>query len=132
MEAINFYIIHMAFLMTAEFIWASFVFFIGLKILRKNDLLFTKNFYYFIFASALTSFIINRLFDYGVQDTPIVSEIWAKIGSMERLGIIIVPTFILMYFYFYFSTSILKLSAKQSLFLALLLGVATAPWRILV
>jgi len=123
MEAINFYVIHMAFLMTAEFIWAFFVFFIGLKILRKNDLLFTKTFYYFIFASALTSFIINRLFDYGMQDAPIVSEI---------LGITIVPTFILMYFYFYFSTSILKLSAKQSLFLALLLSIATAPWRILV
>lgn len=131
MEAVNFYIIHLSFLIIAEFIWGFFVFFIILKILREKEILFSKKFYYFIVSASLFSVLINRLFEYAVNDMPIASEIWAKIGSMERLGIVLVPTFFLMYIYFYLASGILSLRAREVLFIALVLGMATAPWRIL-
>jgi len=132
METINFYILHFSILAIADFIWAFFVFFIILKILRQNELLFTKKFYLFLIISAFSSLAINRLFEYSMQDMPVVSDIWAKMEGIAKLGIISVPTIFLMYIYFFCSTRILKLKAKEALFLGLVLGAATAPWRMLI
>lgn len=132
MEAINFYIIHLTFLVIAEFIWCLFITFLGLKILRIKNLIFTKQFYIFVFIASSISIGINTGFQYGVEDAPIVSEIWSKIGYVEKTGIVMVPSFFLMYIYFYLSSGVFNLRAKETLFLTLLLGVATSPWRILI
>lgn len=132
MESISFYILHTSILIIAEFIWAFFIFFITLKILRLNEVLFTKKFYYFIISASLTSVVTNRFFEYIVQSAPIASDIWAKVGSKEKLGIILVPTFLLMYIYFILVSSILNLNSRQTLFIVLVLGIATAPWRLLI
>ncbi len=131
MESLNFFIIHLAFLIIAEFIWEFFTSFISLKILRKNEILFTKKFYIFVITAAISSVLINRIFEYGVQDAPIISEIWGKLGGLERAGVILVPTLFLIYIYFYLASSILKLGARETLFVAILVGLATSPWRML-
>jgi len=131
MEGATFFILHSSILIIAEFIWAFFTFFISLKLLRLNDLLFTKKFYYFIISASIASAIVNRLFEFGVQDAPIVSDIWAKLGRVEHAGIVLIPTFVLMYIYFSLASGILNLRAKQILFIVLILGIATSPWRIL-
>ncbi len=131
MESINFYILHFSILAIADFVWSFYIFFVILKILRQNELLFTKKFYLFLVIGSLMSLAINRFFEYSMQDMPISSDIWSKIGGAGKLGIVLVPTLFLMYMYFYLGTRILKLKAKEALFLALVLGAVTAPWRML-
>lgn len=131
MQSIEFFIIHTSFLIIAEFIWEFFTTFIVLKILRRSEILFTKKFYTFVILAAIFSILINRFFEYGVQDAPIASDIWAKIGGWERLAVILAPTLLLMYIYFYLASVILELRAKEYLIIALLVGLATSPWRML-
>lgn len=131
MEGLIFFIVHSIFLIIAEFIWAFFIFFVILKILKLEEILFTKKFFYFIVLSSFFSMIINRFFEYIVEDMPITSEIWAKTGNIEHLGIVLVPTFILMYIYFYLASIILKLNSKYLLLISLILGIVTSPWKML-
>lgn len=131
MQAINFYIIYMIILILAEVVWSFFMTFVLLKALKKEKLIFSKMFFIFVVGAGLVSVIINRLFEFAVNEIDVVSGIWDGLSSLQKGGLILVPAFIIVYAYFYLASATLKLKARDLIIFILVLGAANSPWRIL-
>jgi len=131
MQAINFYIIYILILIVAEMIWSFFVTFILLKILKKSSIIFTKMFFIFVVGAGLVSVIINRFFEFTVTEIDVISGIWTGLSTLQRGGLILVPSFVIVYAYFYLASATLKLKARDLIIFILILGAANSPWRIL-
>ncbi len=130
-KLILFNIVYFLVIFLAEFIWSGYLIFIVLKIVRKNELIFKRNFFLFILYSAILSLAVSWGFDYAVNNIETVQGIWYGLGRLQKIGLLLVPTFILMYVYFYLTSVLFKLKANQTLLLVLVLGLANSPWRIL-
>jgi len=129
-KLILFNIVYFLVIFLAEFIWSGYLIFIVLKIIRKNELIFKRNFFLFILYSAILSLAVSWGFDYTVNNIETVQGIWYGLGRLQKIGLLLVPTFILMYVYFYLTSVLFKLKANQTLLLVLVLGLANSPWRI--
>ena len=130
-QEITFYIVHMFVLLLAEFIWATFILFVLFRILKKDDYVFKGKFFLFAFIAALASLAVSWGFDFAINNVSTIEGIWLGLGRIEKIGILLVPTFVLMYVYFYLTSLIFKFKANELLLIVLVLGIANSPWRIL-
>lgn len=130
-QEITFYIVHMLVLLLAEFIWATFILFVLFRILKKDNYVFKGKFFLFAFIAALASLAVSWGFDFAINNVSTIEGIWLGLGRIEKIGILLVPTFVLMYVYFYLTSLIFKFKANELLLIVLVLGIANSPWRIL-
>lgn len=130
-QTITFYIVHMVVLFLAELIWSAFLLFVLFRALKEDKYIFTGKFFLFVLAAAFTSLAVSWGFDFAITNVSTIEGIWLGLGRVEKIGLLLVPTFILMYVYFYLASLIFKFKTNHLLIIVLVLGIANSPWRIL-